>query len=335
MGLEVTDETAKQIFIKAGNINWSSLSLEQQDSTMFEILILVITTAAQNKSILIDNPYRNVPKKKIQSFLEPAAEGKKENEVSNTLVDYVSFLLGHQMDESLEGDLLRVNLESVTNMNADTVDLLCNQLRTVKLGNDNAMQTSAVIQEMSNRYTEEEIAKILSNEFFFESTSRKIVEKLEFEKEEEIETGRKRKIAQKEVATEDWVNTNIKPDFRLSFMAILRFHAGQKIPKKGEVLLECMGIPEELAAERIIVHEEADRLIFYIAILYNLTNQTSYPMVGCPPTLKEVLQILRGEINKSKLPSLYAVPPLRLCKEGAPKRKHYESEQEHGKRMQH
>ena len=110
---------------------------------------------------------------------------------------------------------------------------------------------------------------------------------------------------------------------------------GQKIQKKGETLLECLGIPEDLAAERIIVHEEADRLIYYISVLYILTNMTSYPMVGCPPTLKEVLQILRGEINKSKLSSLYAVPPLRLCKEGALKRKHYEPEQNQVKRMQH
>ena len=90
------------------------------------------------------------------------------------------------MDESFEVDLLRVNLESMTSMNADTVNLLCNQLRTVKLGNDNAMQTSAVIQEMSNRYTKEEITKILSNEFFFESTGRKIIEKLEFEKDRKL-----------------------------------------------------------------------------------------------------------------------------------------------------
>ena len=125
-------------------------------------------------------------------YLEPTGEGKKENEVSNPLVDYVSFLLGHQMNESLEVDLLRVNLESITSMNADTVDLLCNQLRSVELGNENAVQTSSIIQEMTKRYTKEEITKIISNEFFFESTSRKMIEKLEFGKEEKIEMDRKR-----------------------------------------------------------------------------------------------------------------------------------------------
>ena len=62
MNLELTDENAKQIFIQAGNINWNTLSLEQQDAKMFEILILLITTAAPNKSILLDNAYRNATK---------------------------------------------------------------------------------------------------------------------------------------------------------------------------------------------------------------------------------------------------------------------------------
>ena len=336
MNLEVTDENSKQIFIQAGNINWSTLSLEQQDAKMFEVLILLITTAAPNKSILLDNAYRNVPKKKIQNYLEPAIEGKSGHEVANTLVEYVSFLLGNQMDETYEANLLRCNLESMTSMNADTVDRLCTQLNTIKLGNDNATQTSAVIQEMNDRYTEEELTKILSNEYYFEATSRKILEKLELEKEEKVEASRKRRIAQKEVATEDWVNNFIKPEFRLSFLAILRFNLGQKISKKGETLLETMGIHGEDAAERIIVHEEPpqDRLIFYMSVLFNLTNMTCYPLVGAPPKCSEVLQILRGEINRSKMPSLYNVPPLRLCKEGAPKRKQYDEEQSHHKRMQ-
>ena len=154
------------------------------------------------------------------------------------------------------------------------------------------------------------------------------------EKEEKVVADQKRKIAQKEVATEEWVNSFIKPEFRLSFLAILKFNLGQKISRKGETLLETMGIHGEDAAERIIVHEEADRLIFYMSVLFNLTNMTCYPLVGSPPTLKEVLQILRGEINRSKMPSLYNVPPLRLCKEGAPKRKQYDEEQSHHKRMQ-
>ena len=334
MNLEVTDENSKQIFIQAGNINWSTLSLEQQDAKMFEILILLITTAAPNKSILLDNAYRNVPKKKIQNYLEPAIEEKSGHEVANTLVEYVSFLLGNQMDETYEANLLRCNLESMTTMNADTVDRLCTQLNTIKLGNDNATQTSAVIQEMNDRYTEEEITKILSNEYYFEATSRKILEKLELEKEEKVVADQKRKIAQKEVATEEWVNSFIKPEFRLSFLAILKFNLGQKISRKGETLLETMGIHGEDAAERIIVHEEADRLIFYMSVLFNLTNMTCYPLVGSPPALKEVLHILKGEINRSKLPSLYNVPPLRLCKEGAPKRKQYDEEQNYHKRMQ-
>ena len=70
MGLEVVDETAKQVFIKAGNLNWGSLSLVEQDIAMFEIIVLVITTATPSKSILMDNPYRNVARKKLQSYLD-------------------------------------------------------------------------------------------------------------------------------------------------------------------------------------------------------------------------------------------------------------------------
>ena len=60
MGLEVGSETAKQVYIEAGNLNWGNLSLDEQDRAMFDILILVITTAAPSKSILIDSPYTNL-----------------------------------------------------------------------------------------------------------------------------------------------------------------------------------------------------------------------------------------------------------------------------------
>ena len=105
----------------------------------------------------------------------------------------------------------------------------------------------------------------------------------------------------------------------------------QRIQKKGETLLECMGIPEEIGAERIVVPEDSsDRLIFYFAVMFLITNMTTYPIIGSPPELKEVLAVLRGEVNKSKLPSLYAVPPLRLCK--TLKRKAEGSEPYHVKR---
>ena len=60
-----------------------------------------------------------------------------------------------------------------------------------------------------------------------------------------------------------------------------------------------------------------------------------YTLIGSPPTLQEVMQILRGEIVKSKLPSFYAVPPLRICKEGSLKRKSYDQEPSHVKRTYH
>ena len=111
----------------------------------------------------------------------------------------------------------------------------------------------------------------------------------------------------------------------------MRFKLNQRIQKKGETLLECMGIPEEIGAERIVVPEDSsDRLIFYFAVMFLITNMTTYPIIGSPPELKEVLAVLRGEVNKSKLPSLYAVPPLRLCK--TLKRKAEGSEPYHVKR---
>ena len=143
---------------------------------------------------------------------------------------------------------------------------------------------------------------------------------------------KKRRKAQTEIATEQWTGSFIKPEFRLSFLVVLQFNLGQKLQKRGETLLECLGIPEDLAAERIVVHEEVDRLILYLSMLYLLTNMCSYPILGSPPALKEILQILRGEIVKSKLPSLYAVPPLRICKEGSMKRKSCDPEPSHVKR---
>ena len=77
---------------------------------------------------------------------------------------------------------------------------------------------------------------------------------------------------------------------------------------------------------------KVDPLVFYFSLLYLLTNMASYPILGPPPTLQEILMILRGEAVKSKLPSLYAVPPLRRCLDGGVKRKSSEQEPHHAKR---
>ena len=335
MNLEVQTEAAKHVFIKSGNLNWNSLTLQEQDQAMFDILILVATTASPSRSILIESPYRNMPKKKLQSYLEVNKDENTKAQMKTPLVTYVDYLLGNPMNESLEVNILRLDLEASTNLTADTVDMLCNQLRSVDLGNDNAVQTSTIIQELTKKYNTDELAKITTNEFFFASTSRKIIEKIQFEEEEQLEMDKKKKRAQTEIATEQWTGSFIKPEFRLSFLALLKFNLGQKLQKRGETLLECLGIPEDQAAERIVIHEEVDRLIFYMSALYILTNMCSYPIIGSPPTLQEVMQILRGEIVKSKLPSFYAVPPLRICKEGSMKRKSYDPEPSHVKRPYH
>ena len=149
--------------------------------------------------------------------------------------------------------------------------------------------------------------------------------------EEQKELCRKRKISQEEIASEEWIKDFIKKEFQLAFLAVMRFKLGQKIPKKGETLLECMGIPEELGAERIVIPDDSsDRLIFYFAVMYLVTNMTTGPIIGASPELKEVLAVLRGEVNKSKLPSLYAVSPLRICR--SLKRKAEGSEQNQAKR---
>jgi hypothetical protein len=331
----VQTEAAKRVFIKSGNLNWSSLSLDEQDRAMFDILILVTTTASPSRSVLIDSPYRNVPKKKLQSYLETTNDENTKTQKETPLVTYINYLLGNPMNESLEVNILRLDLEASTSLNADTVDMLCNQLRSVDLGNDNAVQTSTIIQELAKKYNTDELARITNNEFFLEATSRKIIEKIQLEEEEQMEMDKKRRKAQTEIATEQWTENFIKPEFRLSFLALLKFNLGQKLQKRGETLLECLGIPEDQAAERMVVHEEVDRLLYYISAQYILTNMCSYPILGSPPTLKEVMQILRGEIVKSKLPSFYSVPPLRICKEGSMKRKHYDQEPGHVKRTYH
>ena len=93
-------------------------------------------------------------------------------------------------------------------------------------------------------------------------------------------------------------------------------------------MLECFGVAEELAADRIIVPEEADRLIFYLSALYILTNTTNAPIMGRPAAVADILGILKGDISKAmKIPSLYSVPPLRLCREQPGyKRRHNEAD---------
>ena len=80
------------------------------------------------------------------------------------------------------------------------------------------------------------------NEFYFESQYRKIMEKMELEKEEQSEIEKKKKNNQLEVATEVWINQFIKPEYRLTFMAILRFKFGQNLRKRRDdvrVLWSC------------------------------------------------------------------------------------------------
>ena len=285
MNLEVQTEAAKQVYIRSGNLNWTSLSLEEQDKAMFDILILLITCASPSRSILLDNPYRNVPRKKLQSYLNVSNTEKTGNELSSPLVKYVDFLMGNPVTESLEVNILRLDLEASTNLNADTVGMLCDQLRTIDLGNnDDAVQTSNIIEELTNKYNPDELAKITNNEFYLESTSRKIIEKRKLEKEEQLAMEKKMRKAQVEIATEQWATDFVKAEFRMSFLAVLQFNLTQKLQKREETLLECLGISAELAAERIVVNEGVDKLIFYLSMLYLLTNMCSYPIIGTPPT---------------------------------------------------
>ena len=327
MNLELETEAAKQIYIDAGNINWSTLSLPEMDQAMFDILILMTTSASPSRSVLIESPYRNIPKKKLQSYLESDKEETNTQQIKTPLINYVNFLLGHPVSDSLEVNVLKLDLEASTSITADTVDMLCSQLKNTNLGEEKDVPTVAIIQELTNKYNTEELQKITANEFFFESTSRKILEKISLEEEEKLQMKTKKRRAQKEMATEQWTRDFIKSEFRLSFLTILKFNLGEKLTRRGEVLLECLGISGEESAERIVVHEEVDRLLFYLSALFLLTNMCSFPIIGAPPTLQQVMTILRGEnIKNNKLPGLYNVPPLRLCKEGSLKRKSHSEE---------
>ena len=333
VNLNVETESERRLYIKSGSINWSELELEEQDAAMIDIVILLIVTATPSRSILVDSPYRNVPKQKLRRSLMETLPGPAVENV-DPLMEYVNFKykqdmqIDGELNESLEIDLLRVNLEASTNIRADTVDLLVEKLKSVEI-TDDPSQASSIIRELSSKFAGNE--KVFQNEYFVESASQKIIEKQQLEIEEQRELCRKRKISQEEIASEEWIRDFIKKDFQLAFMAVMRFKLGQKIPKKGETLLLTLGIPEELGAERIVVPDDAsDRLIFYFSVMFLVTNMTTAPIIGAAPELTEVLAVLRGEVNKSKLPSLYAVPPLRICK--SLKRKAEGSEQNQAKR---
>ena len=333
VNLNVENESEKRLYIKSGTINWNQLQLEEQDAAMIDIIVLLIVTATPSRSILCDNPYRNVPKQKLRRSLMETLPGPSVDN-GDPLMEYVNFKykqdmqIDGELNESLEIDLLRVNLEASTNIRADTVDLLVEKLKSVEI-TDDPSQASSIIRELSSKFAGNE--KVFQNEYFVESASQKIIEKQQLEIEEQRELCRKRKISQEEIASEEWIKDFIKKDFQLAFMAVMRFKLGQKIPKKGETLLLTLGIPEELGAERIVVPDDAsDRLIFYFSVMFLVTNMTTAPIIGAAPELTEGLAVLRGEVHKSKLPSLYAVPPLRICK--SLKRKAEGSEQNQAKR---
>ena len=90
-GLEVNSNAAKTVFIKAGNLNWATATLAQQDEMMFATLILVITTTVPTRSILVDNPYRGVPSKKLQSFLDVTEKDEDTDDSTRPLFNYVNF----------------------------------------------------------------------------------------------------------------------------------------------------------------------------------------------------------------------------------------------------
>ena len=130
------------MFIKSGNLNWATATLAQQNETMFATLILVVTTMVPSRSILVDNPYRGVPSKKLPSFLDTTEKDEDTDEVTRPLFNYDNFLLGKNITEGLEVDILKVDLEANTNVRLETVDLLCQQLSGIELAGTDAIQTT-------------------------------------------------------------------------------------------------------------------------------------------------------------------------------------------------
>ena len=156
-GLEINSNAAKTVFTKSGNLNWATATLAQQDETMFATLILVVTTTVPSRSILVDNPYRGVPSKKLQSFLDVTEKDEDTDDSTRPLFNYVNFLLGKNITEGLEVDILKVDLEANTNVGSETVDLLCQQLSSVELASTDAVQTTSVVRELTRKYTHEEL----------------------------------------------------------------------------------------------------------------------------------------------------------------------------------
>ena len=175
VNLNVETESERRLYIKSGSINWNELELEEQDAAMIDIIILLIVTATPNRSILVDSPYRNVPKQKLRRSLMETLPGPAVENV-DPLMEYVNFKykqdmqIDGELNESLEIDLLRVNLEASTNMRADTVDLLVEKLKLVEI-TDDPSQASSIIKELSRKFAGNE--KVFQNEYFVESASQK------------------------------------------------------------------------------------------------------------------------------------------------------------------
>ena len=78
-------------------------------------------------------------------------------QIKTPLVTYVDYLLGNPVNESYEVSILRLDLEASTNITADTVDMLCTQLKNTDLGEDNNVSTAAIIHELTKRYNTEAV----------------------------------------------------------------------------------------------------------------------------------------------------------------------------------
>ena len=113
MSLEVQNEAAKQVYIQSGNLNWNSLTLAEKDQAMFNILILLTTTAAPGRSVLVDSPYRNIPKRKLESYLESEKDENTSAQIRAPLVTYVNYLLGHPVNESLAVSYTHLTLPTI------------------------------------------------------------------------------------------------------------------------------------------------------------------------------------------------------------------------------
>ena len=304
--------------LRCAMVDWTSTTT--MDLFIFDILLLLVVGASWNKSALLPQDNRGIAVKKLLYFIkdEPMAAQVTD---SDPLYGYILRLaaregMGDENNNDLEHETIRLELEtSLIGIRAFDVESLYEGMKKLSMFEGGKFKLMAQVMTrmlLNDRpYTQAEVANISGNEFFLEKKCKMYVQALELEQDDVKEFRRVQAAAFAEVRTKNFINSYVRPEYQESFSAILHFRLSERMTNPRGVLVEALSGGNCKDNRQLGALADIDKLLFYTAALYLLTNLTCMPLHGRLVTLEDVNGILSGDAVKVQLPGVFGCPPLR------------------------